>query len=606
MNKELKSKEEFNSALTFVKFLIDTELKIAPSTFHVKNATVPVLKILDRGHEVCDITINNTDGVENSRLVKLFCDSHPMFAPLCRTVKKLCSYAGVNDRARGTLSTYTIILMVAYYLQTAGQVRLSATSSPPTPPELQFQPLLKTVQMIEKPIKSGATIRDLLAVREHSILLRGHTAVLASISQVIESLALPSPSSPSNLSAHPLVEILKKQGADIRKHVGTYTTSVNSLNLLDDDLIRLHEEAAMAILKGTTLANPSRVYPKGCISLAESNNLTQNVGDSAAEDSHSPLYVPFQQHTSPSNTNNSTGNSKNASLGDLPQKQSVDLLPPSPSSPSSSAADLTSVTSVVDALSDENIVTLLETMGVAHSFNVLSARIEKDEERLSTLKRAVNSPAGEKWLASVSINTACSVVPPSDCERKAGVIDVAENCFSTYDEEGLLRDRLGVPMGGWLDESRSRDELPFNIQSLSTGLSNHVIMSKAEKEEQDSILLGKLFVGFLDYYGGEEFKTGGRVLRVYDGSMSYDSEGVLKMRCPLTKKNVNPMTAHTWRKIHSVLSDARKVLDLGGDMTSIYRGIARKLGSVEFHDWRGEGVENLDVVIEEESTTENK
>jgi DNA polymerase sigma len=87
----------------------------------VENARIPVLKLRLENSPVSevDLSVNNISGVENSGLVKFWCEYQPdKFIPIARAVKYWAKHRGINDRSKGTLSTYTILLMIVYVMQT--------------------------------------------------------------------------------------------------------------------------------------------------------------------------------------------------------------------------------------------------------------------------------------------------------------------------------------------------------------------------------------------------------------------------------------------------------------------------------------------------------
>ena len=86
----------------------------------VENARIPVLKLRLEESPIAevDLSINNISGVENSALVRFWCDYRPdIFIPLARSIKHWAKNRGINDRSKGTLSTYTILLMIVYVMQ---------------------------------------------------------------------------------------------------------------------------------------------------------------------------------------------------------------------------------------------------------------------------------------------------------------------------------------------------------------------------------------------------------------------------------------------------------------------------------------------------------
>ena len=87
----------------------------------VQSARVPVAKVFDKeGVNVLDLSINNTAALDNSALVSLFGRLDTRFRVLARVVKWWASARGINNRAQGTLSTYTLVLMVAWRMQMKG------------------------------------------------------------------------------------------------------------------------------------------------------------------------------------------------------------------------------------------------------------------------------------------------------------------------------------------------------------------------------------------------------------------------------------------------------------------------------------------------------
>merc|ERR1712194_47278 len=85
----------------------------------VGQARVPIAKVSDSaGAELCDLSVNNVAALENSRFVRILADLDPRVPRLGRFIKHWASSRRINNRAEGTLSTYTLILQLAYFLQT--------------------------------------------------------------------------------------------------------------------------------------------------------------------------------------------------------------------------------------------------------------------------------------------------------------------------------------------------------------------------------------------------------------------------------------------------------------------------------------------------------
>ncbi|KAK2911706.1 hypothetical protein Q8A67_003839 [Cirrhinus molitorella] len=82
-------------------------------------AKVPILKFMDRVSGVeFDLNVNNTVGIRNTFLLRTYAYVEKRVRPIILVIKKWASYQGINDASRGTLSSYTLVLMVLHYLQT--------------------------------------------------------------------------------------------------------------------------------------------------------------------------------------------------------------------------------------------------------------------------------------------------------------------------------------------------------------------------------------------------------------------------------------------------------------------------------------------------------
>lgn len=85
----------------------------------VTAARVPVAKVLcSAGDELCDISVNNVAALENSRFVGTLAKLDPRIPTLGRFIKHWASQRRINNRSEGTMSTYTLILQLYYFLQT--------------------------------------------------------------------------------------------------------------------------------------------------------------------------------------------------------------------------------------------------------------------------------------------------------------------------------------------------------------------------------------------------------------------------------------------------------------------------------------------------------
>ncbi|KAJ5177131.1 uncharacterized protein N7482_003008 [Penicillium canariense] len=99
----------------------------------VSHAKVPIVKIWDPELKLaCDMNVNNTLALENTRMIRTYVEVDERVRPLAMTVKHWTKRRILNDAALGgTLSSYTWICLIINFLQ---------TRSPPVLPSLQARP----------------------------------------------------------------------------------------------------------------------------------------------------------------------------------------------------------------------------------------------------------------------------------------------------------------------------------------------------------------------------------------------------------------------------------------------------------------------------------
>lgn len=90
-----------------------------PQLIHAK---VPILKFTDRMSGVeFDLNVNNVIGIRNTFLLRSYAYIEKRVRPIVLAIKRWAGYYKINDASRGTLSSYTLVLMVLHYLQTLPQ-----------------------------------------------------------------------------------------------------------------------------------------------------------------------------------------------------------------------------------------------------------------------------------------------------------------------------------------------------------------------------------------------------------------------------------------------------------------------------------------------------
>ncbi|RUP45629.1 hypothetical protein BC936DRAFT_147923 [Jimgerdemannia flammicorona] len=94
-------------------------------------SNVPVCKCFDPiTHITCDLTTRGSLGIENTRLIRTYCDLDERVRPFLRAIKLWAKRRHINDYAKErTLSSFMYVLLGLYYLQ---------TREPPVLPNLQI------------------------------------------------------------------------------------------------------------------------------------------------------------------------------------------------------------------------------------------------------------------------------------------------------------------------------------------------------------------------------------------------------------------------------------------------------------------------------------
>ncbi|XP_060894015.1 poly(A) RNA polymerase GLD2 [Labrus mixtus] len=86
---------------------------------HLIRAKVPILRFREKGSDLeFDLNVNNTVGIRNTFLLRSYAYADLRIRPMILVVKKWAQHNQINDASKGTLSSYTLVLMVLHYLQT--------------------------------------------------------------------------------------------------------------------------------------------------------------------------------------------------------------------------------------------------------------------------------------------------------------------------------------------------------------------------------------------------------------------------------------------------------------------------------------------------------
>eukprot|EP00397_Hematodinium_sp_SG-2012_P045163 GEMP01050628.1.p1 GENE.GEMP01050628.1~~GEMP01050628.1.p1 ORF type:complete len:414 (+),score=48.09 GEMP01050628.1:45-1244(+) len=87
--------------------------------------------------------------------------------------------------------------------------------------------------------------------------------------------------------------------------------------------------------------------------------------------------------------------------------------------------------------------------------------------------------------------------------------------------------------------------------------------------DRGSESIGSMFMEFFRIFGDESFHGGKEGITIDDAHLEPNDLGVLVMKCPLSGKNVNPMTIEVWQAIHNEFARAKLLLENGAPLDVI-------------------------------------
>ncbi|NXD06991.1 GLD2 polymerase, partial [Nothocercus nigrocapillus] len=161
----VNQKTEARHILSLVQKLFSTKLCNYIERPQLIRAKVPIVKFRDKVRQF-DLNVNNVVGIRNTFLLRTYAYIENRVRPLVLVVKKWASFHDINDASRGTLSSYSLVLMVLHYLQTLPE---------PILPSLQknypdsFDPTMQLHLVHKAPCtippylsKNGSSLGDLL------------------------------------------------------------------------------------------------------------------------------------------------------------------------------------------------------------------------------------------------------------------------------------------------------------------------------------------------------------------------------------------------------------------------------------------------------------
>ncbi|KFQ83983.1 Poly(A) RNA polymerase GLD2, partial [Phoenicopterus ruber ruber] len=176
----VNQKTEARHILSLVQKLFSTKLSSYIERPQLIRAKVPIVKFRDKNTMMLesfsflfpnscvefDLNVNNVVGIRNTFLLRTYACIEKRVRPLVLVVKKWANFHDINDASRGTLSSYSLVLMVLHYLQTLPE---------PILPSLQknypdsFDPTMQLHLVHQAPCtippylsKNGSSLGDLL------------------------------------------------------------------------------------------------------------------------------------------------------------------------------------------------------------------------------------------------------------------------------------------------------------------------------------------------------------------------------------------------------------------------------------------------------------
>ncbi|CAE8607014.1 unnamed protein product, partial [Polarella glacialis] len=90
----------------------------------VWSARVPILKLRFMGEVEVDLSCHNLEGLLNTQLLKAYADLHPKVKQMVMAAKLWAKTKEVCGACAGNLSSYSLTLMVIYFLQVDSDLQL--------------------------------------------------------------------------------------------------------------------------------------------------------------------------------------------------------------------------------------------------------------------------------------------------------------------------------------------------------------------------------------------------------------------------------------------------------------------------------------------------
>ncbi|XP_030326769.1 poly(A) RNA polymerase GLD2 isoform X2 [Strigops habroptila] len=163
----VNQKTEARNILSLVQKLFSTKLSTYIERPQLIRAKVPIVRFRDKVSCVeFDLNVNSVVGIRNTFLLRTYAYMEDRVRPLVLVIKKWARFHDINDASRGTLSSYSLVLMVLHYLQTLPEPILpSLQKNYPESfdPTMQLHHVHQAPRIIPPyPSKNGSSLGDLL------------------------------------------------------------------------------------------------------------------------------------------------------------------------------------------------------------------------------------------------------------------------------------------------------------------------------------------------------------------------------------------------------------------------------------------------------------
>ncbi|GAW83705.1 hypothetical protein, conserved [Plasmodium gonderi] len=110
--------EDKNSYMYILNVIKSAINLIYPSLrVNIIKASVPIAKIYQEENNICDISINNTVAIVNTKFVSTLCSMDERIMIINRIIKYWAKQKNINNRSQGTFSSYALFLLTYFFLQ---------------------------------------------------------------------------------------------------------------------------------------------------------------------------------------------------------------------------------------------------------------------------------------------------------------------------------------------------------------------------------------------------------------------------------------------------------------------------------------------------------